>query len=76
MKLYSDCSKSLHDYGKETCLAYGPGDPMMVLYLFSATAVLDILVTADLVLPVHLSVTCSTWISFEILHVSCPFSMF
>jgi hypothetical protein len=73
MKLCGDCSKSLHDYGKENfCLTYGPGNPAMVLYLFSATTnVLDILVTKDLVLLIHLSAIHSIWISCETLHVSC-----
>lgn len=53
-------------------MTYGPGNPAMVLYLFSATTnVLDILVTKDLVLPAHLSAVHSTWISCETLHVSC-----
>lgn len=73
MKLFGDCSKSLHDYGKEKfCLTFGPGNPTMVVYLFIATTnVLDILVTKDLVLSVHLSAIHSIWISCETLHVSC-----
>ena len=58
-RLVVKSGRLLREYANNSCLIYGPNKPITILYNPSVTPhVLDIIITKDLVTPVHLS-TCS-----------------